>query len=84
MEPDNILILDIWEIVKGYCAAKKRDELAHRLLHVFEDNGAESSHFEQLLGEDYNLDNAVQEWIEEHDEDDEDEYDCEYYEEDDV
>lgn len=84
MEPDNSLILDIWEVVRGYCVAKKRDELAHRLLHIFEDHGADASHFEQLLGEDFNMDNAVDEWVDEHDDGEENEYEEEYFEEDDI
>ena len=62
MEHDNTLLLNIWELTRGYCPAKKRDELAHRLLHIFEDHGADSSLFDQLCGEDFNLDNAIDEW----------------------
>lgn len=78
MEYDNTLILDIWENIKGYCPARKRDEMAHRLLHVFEDHGSDSKQFEQLLSEDFNLDNAIKEWISE----DEDEYNEEFFLED--
>lgn len=83
MEIENDLIVDIWEIVKGYCSAKKRDELAHRLLHVFEDHGADGSKYNQLFGEDFHLDNAVEEWLEEHEEDLNENHDGEYFEEDD-
>ena len=83
MHIENELIVDIWEIVKGYCSAKKRDELAHRLLHVFEDHGADSSVYNRMLGEDYHLDNAIEEWVEEHEHGDADEHDDEYFEEDD-
>ncbi|NJO64309.1 MAG: hypothetical protein HC836_40920 [Richelia sp. RM2_1_2] len=79
MEADNDLIVSIWELVKGYCPAKKRDELAHRILHVFEDHGMDSDKYECLLGEDFNLDNAVNEWIEEHAKDEEREYEFNEY-----
>ena len=82
MDAENTLFLDIWEVVKGYCPARKRDELAHRLLHILEDHGFESERFTNLLGEDFNLDNAVNEWIEEHEDDIEDNYEEEYYLED--
>lgn len=83
---DNELIIDVWDLVKGYCVSKKRDELAHRLLHIYEDHGADADQFDLMIGEDHNLDNAINEWISEHsadeDEEDEDGY-ITYYEEDD-
>lgn len=69
MEIDNTLILDLWEVARRYCPASKRDEFAYRLLHIFEDYGADSKLFDQLTGEDFNLDNAIKEWFKEISED---------------
>lgn len=74
MEPDNTLLLDLWESIRGYCPAKKRDELALRLLYILEDHGADSRLYEQLREEDFNLDNAIDEWNHNHNEDEDNEY----------
>jgi hypothetical protein len=74
MEPDNDLFLGLWDIVKEYCPAAKRVELAERLLKMFEDFGVDSYEFKELLGEDYDLDCAVQSFLDS-DEETEEEYD---------
>ncbi len=71
MEPENDLILEIWEVVKRYCPAKRRDELAGQILRIFEDHGADPVAFEKMLGEDYNLDNAITERSKHRDDEDE-------------
>jgi hypothetical protein len=78
MEPDNDLFLAIWDIVKEYCPEGKRVSLADRLLSMFEDFGVDTYEFKELLGEDYDLDCAIQAFLSSEDEDDYDDGDSDY------
>lgn len=61
MEIDAKTVADLWETVKEYVPANKREELALSFLQVFMDNDVEIEDMEDLHGVDDNLDTALAE-----------------------
>ena len=72
MEIDAKTVMDLWESVKDFVPANKREECAHSFLSVFVDNDIEIEDVEELHGVDDDLDTALEELFE--DEFDEDDY----------
>jgi hypothetical protein len=61
MEIDAKTVADLWETVKEYVPANKREELALSFLEVFVNNDVDIEHMEDLNGIDDNLDTALTE-----------------------
>jgi hypothetical protein len=61
MEIDAKTVADLWETVKEYVPANKREELALSFLEVFVNNDVDIEHMEDLNGVDDNLDTALAE-----------------------
>ncbi len=61
MEIDAKTVSDLWETVREYVAANKREELALAFLNVFVDNDVEIEDLEDLRDIDDDLDAALQE-----------------------
>jgi hypothetical protein len=61
MEIDAKTVADLWETVKEYVPANKREELALSFLEVFVNNDVDIEHMEDLNGVDDNLDTALTE-----------------------
>lgn len=72
MEIDAKTVMDLWESIKEFVNANKREECAHAFLSVFVDNDVEIEDIEELHGVDDDLDTALEELYE--DELDEDNY----------
>ena len=72
MEIDAKTVMNLWECVKEYVNANKREELAVSFLTVLVDNDVEITDLEELHGVDDDLDSALEEVFE--DEFDEDDY----------
>lgn len=70
MELDAKTVLDLWECVKEFVPANKREELAISFLTVFVDNDVEIEDLEDLKGADHDLDNALDDVYEDEFEDD--------------
>jgi hypothetical protein len=64
MEIDAKTVADLWEAVKDFVPANKREELAHSFLSVFVDNDFEIEDVEDLHGIDDALDTALDELYE--------------------
>ena len=64
MEIDAKTVSDLWETVREYVTANKREELALAFLTVFVDNDVEIEDLEDLQDIDDDLDNAIQELFE--------------------
>ena len=56
MEIDAKIVAELWETVKEYVPANKREELAVNFLSVFVDNDVEIEDQEDLRGVDDDLD----------------------------
>jgi glycine cleavage system regulatory protein len=61
MEIDAKTVADLWETIKEYVPANKREELALAFLEVFVDHDIEIEDMEDLHGVDDNLDTALEE-----------------------
>jgi hypothetical protein len=61
MEIDAKTVADLWETIKEYVPANKREELALSFLEVFVNNDVDIEHMEDLNGVDDNLDTALAE-----------------------
>jgi hypothetical protein len=59
MEIEAKLIADIWETIKEFVVANKREELATAFLNVFVDNDVEILEIEELRDIDDDLDSAL-------------------------
>jgi hypothetical protein len=71
MEIDAKTVADLWETIKEYVPANKREELALAFLEVFVDNDIEIEDIEDLHGVDDNLDTALEEVFDQEIDDDE-------------
>lgn len=69
MEIDAKTVMDLWESVKEFVTANKREECAHAFLSVFVDNDVEIEDLEELHGVDDDLDTALEELFEDEFED---------------
>ena len=72
MEIDAKTVMDLWESVKDFVPANKREECANSFLSVFVDNDIEIEDVGELHGVDHDLDTALEELYE--DEFDEEDY----------
>jgi hypothetical protein len=72
MEIDAKTVADLWETIKEYVPAAKREELAVAFLTVFQDNDVDIEDIEELKDVDDDLDSALSELFD--DELDEEEY----------
>lgn len=61
MEIDAKTVAELWEAVKEYVPANKRDELAVAFLEVFVNNDVEITDLDDLHGVDDSLDDAMEE-----------------------
>lgn len=64
MEIDAKTVSDLWETIREYVTANKREELALAFLTVFVDNDVEIEDLEDLRDIDDDLDTAIQELFE--------------------
>jgi hypothetical protein len=65
MELDAKTVADLWETVKEYVPANKREELALAFLGVLIDNDVVIEDMEDLKDVDDDLDNAISELLDE-------------------
>lgn len=61
MEIDAKTVADLWETVKEYVPANKREELALAFLTVLVDNDVDIEDYEDLKDVDDDLENAINE-----------------------
>jgi len=66
------VVLEIWEMVQEFVPASKKQQLAQDIVTVFSDQGMDAAWFDDIHGEDNQLDQAIQ-VVMELDDDDSDE-----------
>lgn len=72
MELDTSVIIDIWELISDNVSNNKKDDLAIKLVSILAKEGVEKSDFNAIRGEDDHLDNAVDHFFADEEEDYED------------
>jgi hypothetical protein len=79
MDVDTSVIIDLWEVIAENVPNSRKEELATKLVSIFAKEGVEKNEFNSILGEDDYIDNAVEHYFSDEEDDypiyDSDEYD---------
>lgn len=77
MDVSSSLLLEVWEVVSDLLPNGKREDMARKLIKIFNDNGMDIEDLESIKGEDDYLD-SVMESLYTAGHDNEDEYNLDY------
>lgn len=80
MELDNSVIIDLWELISDNVPNNKKEDLAIKLVTILAREGVEKTDFNSIRGEDDHLDNAVDHYFNDEDDEYDDTYDLDDYE----
>lgn len=80
MDVNISVIIDLWEMIAENVPNSRKEELSTKLISIFAKEGVEKSEFNAILGEDDYIDNAIEHYFAD-EEDDYPMYDSDDYDE---
>lgn len=80
MELNASVIIDLWEVIAENVSNNRKEELATKLISILAKEGVEKSEFNSIAGEDDYIDNAIEHYFSDEDDEYDNLYDIDDYE----